>query len=156
MSADKNLDYRFLFSNLPDQCLLLTPDFTMIAATKSYYKITHTTPEQLLDKNVFDVFPENEETKKHDGAKTLSHSLNKVLDTKRRHVMPTIRYDLKTADGKFVQRWWRVTNSPILDEDGNVAYIHNSVEDISNIIDVLESAQDVLRANDKEDHKDKD
>lgn len=150
----KTLDYEYIFSKLPERTLLLTPDFVMVAATDAYYKITHTSPEQILNKNVFDVFPENEETKKHDGGKTLSHSLEHVCKTKKTHVMPTLRFDIKTKDsnGKFTRHWWRVTNSPILDDKGEIVYIANDVEDISNVVDVLEDAQDVLRDQEK-DHK---
>jgi hypothetical protein len=50
--------------------------------------------------------------------------------------MGILRYDIPsgTGDGKFVERWWRCRNNPVLDEKGEVQWIVANVDDINGIM----------------------
>jgi hypothetical protein len=53
------LDFRLLFEESPEVLLVLLPDaprYTMVAATHSGWRATHTTPET-LGRGLFEVFP---------------------------------------------------------------------------------------------------
>ncbi len=142
------LDYEKIFLGLHVQILVMTSDLTMVAATDAYYAATHTSPASLLNRYVFDVFPENKDTRSAKGANNLSSSLKKVLRYKKPHTLPLQRYDFPLPEeegGGFATRWWRITNSPILDSRGNVTYITNMVEDVSHLVEVMENVQDTLK-----------
>ena len=39
--------------------------------------------------------------------------------------MPVVRYDVKNATGIFEERYWRASSKPVLNNEGEVAYIIN-------------------------------
>jgi hypothetical protein len=61
----------------------------------------------------------------------LRRSLIKVLKTKQGDVMPLLKYAIAKPRGGFEQRYWRVVNTPILDENGFVRLIVNRVADVT-------------------------
>jgi PAS domain-containing protein len=141
------IDFQIVFHGLPHCYVLLTRDFVIVAATEAYYKTTRTTPERILHKYLFDVFPETPETIPESAGKNLSFSLRQVLHTKEQQAMQLQRYDLELTPGKRSAHWWRMVNAPILGPDGKVLYIVNMVEDVTGMVDRLESAQDALGQN---------
>jgi len=145
MTTNVKPDFRKIFQGLPGRQLILTPDLVIVAATNAYYAITRTQPKGIVGHYVFDVFPENTDTKQAKGGSNLSASFKKVLGTKLPNVIPLQRYDfpLPTSEGGgFAAAWWRITNSPILDADGKIVYIVNTVEDVTHMVDVLGDAMD--------------
>ena len=66
-----------------------------------------------------------------DGVSKLRTSLLKVLKTREADVMPVIRYDVQGERGPFQPRYWVITNTPILGEDGYVRWIINRAEDVT-------------------------
>ncbi len=58
---DRHTDFRLLFEQSPDVLLVLLPDaprFTMVAATQTRWRATHSTAET-LGLGLFEVFPDN-------------------------------------------------------------------------------------------------
>lgn len=127
-------DYQTLFENIPGLYLILLPDFTIIAVSNSYAAATMTEPEQIIGKNLFEVFPDNPDDKFADGENNLRHSLNTVLKTKQTHTMAVQKYDIRNADGVFEVRWWSPLNKPLLDQNGEVQYIMHRAEDVTQYI----------------------
>ncbi len=147
MTKSAKVNFQQVFQGLPVCYSLLSPELDFVAGTDAYFEMTGTNPKNMINRNVFDVFGENSDTKRAEEAKSLSYSLGQVLKTKAPHVMPALRYDIKLPEdegGVFVTRWWRVTNSPIFGPDGDIAYIVNSVEDISSMMAKLETAEEAL------------
>jgi hypothetical protein len=141
-------DFALIFAALPACHVLLTPEFTIVAATNAYFEATHTTPA-IVGHNLFEVFPENPQTVVTPGERNLSDSLCRVLETKQTQVMPLQRYNLevpRAAGGStFLERWWRVVNTPIIDEIGDVTYIINTVEDVTDMLRGFEDAEETFR-----------
>jgi PAS domain-containing protein len=141
------VDFQSVFQAMPACYLLLSPDLTALAATTAYYAATNTTPETLLGRYLFDVFPETPQTVRDTKGKNLSYSLQEVLRTKKPHTMPLQRYDLKdtSAPGEaFITRWWRIVNTPIFDAAGTIRYIIETAEDVTTMMEALETAEDAL------------
>jgi hypothetical protein len=45
--------------------------------------------------------------------------------------MPEQRYDMRDGDGRFVERCWRMQNSPIFSKGGRLLYLLHQVEDVT-------------------------
>jgi len=52
-------DFQALFESAPGPYLVLTPALTIVAVSETYLKATMTKREEILGRNLFDLFPEN-------------------------------------------------------------------------------------------------
>jgi two-component system sensor histidine kinase VicK len=109
----------------PNIYLVLSPELYIITASDLYLEATGTTREAISGKHIFEAFPDNPELPDADGVQNINASLQEVLLTKRPHYMRIQRYDVPDANrpGEFMQRYWDPSHSPVLDQDGNIHYI---------------------------------
>lgn len=128
ISSDNLLN---IISHLPNALLLLTPDFRIVFASNSYLKATLANRDTIVGKNIFEAFPDNPEDDTASGVSDLNASFNKVLETKKPQQMPVQKYDVPRSDGTFEEKYWDVTNTPVLDETGKIKYIIHSVVDVT-------------------------
>ena len=123
-----------LFNALPGSSLLLrtdAPRYTIMPATSRYLADTSTTKEQLIGRGIFEAFPNNPHDSEVTGEKDLGRSLDAVLLQKKPHYLPVQRYDVKTAAGSYEEKYWRASNDPVFNEEGDVLYIIHTVVDIT-------------------------
>ncbi|MEQ3553795.1 ANTAR domain-containing protein [Pseudonocardia nematodicida] len=116
--------------------LLLDRDLRMIGANPAYLVATLRTPDELDERSLFDVFPDNPALTGADGVANLGASLARVLRTGRRDHMPVQRYDVPAPAGGpgFVQRVWVPVNSPVRDPDGRLVGVLHHVEDVTGLL----------------------
>jgi PAS domain S-box-containing protein len=134
-------DFRLLFESAPGIYLVLTPGLTIVAVTEAYLNATLTRRENLLGRNLFDVFPDNPHDPSATGVQNLSASLQRVLSLRAPDVMPFQKYDIPrpaAQGGRFEERYWSPTNTPVLNKDGEVAYIIHRVEDVTGFVQLQE------------------
>lgn len=124
-------EFRALFESLPGACLVLTPDLTISAVTDAYLQATMTKREDILGKNLFEVFPDNPEEDEATGTTNLRASLQRVLKTAQSDTMAIQRYDIRRPDGSFELRYWSPINSPVFGSDRVIQYIIHRVEDVT-------------------------
>lgn len=148
-TALTNLEYRRLFESAPGLLLVLDPRLNIVAVTESYLRATMTRRDEILGRNVFEVFPDNPNDPSADGVKNLTASLHRVLFHKRADAMAVQKYDiacLPEQGGGFEERYWSPVNSPVLGEDGKVEFIIHRVEDVTQLIQAnLVSEQQAAR-----------
>jgi anti-anti-sigma regulatory factor len=146
-----SLDYRALLHVAPDRYLILSPDaprFTIVDASNAYLEATMTVREQIVERGLFEVFPDNPNDPAADGARNLRASLAAVLETQRPHAMAVQKYDVRKADSdEFEERHWAPLNTPLLDRDRVIAIVHR-VDDVTRVV-ALERAA-ALRARELE------
>lgn len=131
---DPGLDFRLLFDATPLPNLVLTPDFTMVGANEARLSATMTTREQILGRNLFEVFPDNPADPGATGVRNLRASLMRVLQTRRPDAMPLQKYDIPirgSTTGEFEVRYWKPLNTPVLNPAGEIIYILHTVEDVT-------------------------
>jgi PAS domain S-box-containing protein len=131
------LDYRALFENAPGLYLVLTPDLTITAASNAYLRATLTVREQIMGRNLFEVFPDNPDDPAADGTRNLRASLQRVLSSGRADTMAIQKYDIRRPEaegGGFEVRFWSPVNTPLLDAAGNVTHIIHRVEDVTEFV----------------------
>lgn len=123
-----------LFDALSGHNLLLAanpPLFTILAATPQRLLDVGMTKEAVLGKGLFEAHPGNTEDPADNGVSNLRASLDHVMHYKEVHQLPVQRYDLPGEQGRFSEKYWRASNRPVLNDEGEVAYIIHSAEDIT-------------------------
>ncbi|SDW73999.1 ATP-binding protein [Flavobacterium degerlachei] len=127
-------DYIDFFKQSPSLSIVLDTNFNVVAATDNFLQVTMTKRENITDKNIFDVFPENPNEETSYSISNLRMSLNSVLLKKKTDTIDIIKYDIQKPEsegGGFERRYWKAINSPILDSNNNINYIMLLVEDIT-------------------------
>jgi signal transduction histidine kinase len=127
-------DFRILFESAPGLYLVLAPDLTIVAASDAYVRATMTRREQILGRGIFDVFPDNPDDREATGVQNLRASLERVLKDRVPDAMAVQKYDIRTPQGGFEERFWSPVNSPVLDSDGRLLYIIHRVEDVTEFV----------------------
>ena len=134
MELPVNPDFQALFEAAPSCFLVLDPDWTIVAVSEAYLDATMTQRNSILGRHLFDVFPDNPEDPAADGVANLSASLEQVARDLRPDTMADQHYDIRRPEdqgGGFELRYWRPVNSPVLSDDGKLAYIIHRVEDVT-------------------------
>lgn len=133
MKTLQELEFKTVFHAMPVPFIVLKRDLTIIFASDLYLQTTYTTNEQLLGKNVFEVFPDNE-AHESKGAKILKNSLQKVIKTQDTDSLGIISYEVWNPGlSKFEERYWSTVNSPII-KDGEVTHIIHKIEEVTELL----------------------
>jgi PAS domain S-box-containing protein len=137
------IDYHAVFEALPVPMALLAPDLVILDANHDFLEVTGRSREDVLGRHIFQAFPANPAIHDADGRRNLQNSLETVAATGVRDVIGANRYDVEAQDqaGDFEERYWAVTNAPVLGPDGGVVLIINSAEEITHIIRQVLKAQ---------------
>lgn len=128
------IDFLQIFQRTPQASLILTPDLVIVEANALYQTTVGVSGEELVGRTVFDAFPAREET----ALRQLSASFEEVMQTGTAHTLDLLFFPLlrRGPEGEtWEERFWSVINTPILDANGRVAYILNSVADVTTLID---------------------
>jgi PAS domain S-box-containing protein len=131
------VDFRAVLEQAPWLYLILDPSFRIVAVSDAYLDATMTEREQILGRDVFEVFPDDPGDPEATGVSNLRASLERVRDQHKPDVMAVQRYDIRRPDGSFEPRYWSPANKPVLDDDGELRYIIHRVEDVTEFVDQL-------------------
>ncbi|RUO41605.1 hypothetical protein CWE22_05455 [Pseudidiomarina aestuarii] len=142
------LDYEQLFLQTPTLLLILEPrEFRIVAASNSFLKATMREREDLIGRLLFEAYPADpDDATSQLGTQTIAESLNKVVRTGQPDTMNAVRYPIErpqSEGGGFVERYWQVTNSPVFDSQGQVAYILHSPKDVTAQMLAFDQAESV-------------
>jgi two-component system sensor histidine kinase VicK len=127
------------------------PHFTILAVSDSFLASTHRKREELIGNSLFEVYPGSNQ----DAAEMMSsyEMFEKAISTKKRVDYPTFRYEiLNPASGQMEVQYWSNYNEPILDENGQVAYLLNTTTNITKLFSETadkELAQSRLKASEE-------
>ncbi|RYE19024.1 MAG: PAS domain-containing protein [Sphingobacteriaceae bacterium] len=109
----------------PSMYLILSPELYILTASNLYLQATETSRETITGKHIFEAFPDNPELPDADGVQNINASLQTVLRTKQPDYMTVQRYDVPNTNqpGKFIQRYWAGSHTPVLNKQGEIQYI---------------------------------
>ena len=130
----------------PNMYLVLAPDLYIITASDAYLQATGTTREAIIGRHIFEAFPDNPDLPDgDDGVQNINTSLQTVLRTKKPDYMRIQRYDVPDTQnpGKFITRYWDPSHTPVLDERGEVAYI---IQLANNVTDKILTERALLKS----------
>lgn len=130
-------DFKALFESAPGAYLVLDPELVIVAVSDAYLAVTMTERDDIVGRQLFDVFPDNPADSGATGERNLGASLDRVLREALPDTMPVQKYDIRrpqAAGGGFEERYWSPVNSPVLDRDNRVEYIIHRVEDVTEFV----------------------
>lgn len=147
-------DFERIFNTMPGNHLLIKADpprFTMLAASDKYIEMIGRPRNVLVGMGVFEAFPKNPDKPEDDSAEKLLNSFNDVIRLRKENFTPVQQYDLSDIDqNNFIEKYWQIRNTPVINNFGEVDYIINSVEDITEKI--LRIRQDDQQSTLKQSH----
>ena len=138
------LNYRGLFEASPNPYLVLDRNLFIIGANQAYLKATKRELSDIVGRWAWDAFPTDPETEKRSVA-----SFEQVIRTRLPDTMALLRFDIprqESEGGGFELRYWSITHSPILNEDGEVEAVLQHPIDVTE----LERLRDAARATEKD------
>lgn len=140
----ERVDFRLLFEVAPHVCLVLSPQFHIVAVSDGYLRATMTQRDEIVGRGIFDVFPDNPDDPHADGVRNLTASLKFVVQNCVPHRMEIQKYDIRRPEsegGQFEEHYWDPVNIPVLSSDGNLLYIIHSAEDVTNEVRLKKEAR---------------
>ena len=123
-----------IFNAVPSACLVVSPDFLIIAINDAHLRSSGAVRAQVLGRNIFDAFPANPAEPEADGIVNVRASILRVLETRSPDEMPVQRYDVPiggSPDEGFAVRYWKPVHVPVFDSQGEVAYVVQHVENVT-------------------------
>jgi signal transduction histidine kinase/ActR/RegA family two-component response regulator len=144
-------DFRALFEATPGLYLVLDPEFRIVAVSDAYLAATMTRREEIVGRDIFDVFPDNPDDPAATGVANLRASLERVRQHRAPDTMAVQKYDIRRPaeeGGGFEVRYWSPVNCPVLDGHRQLAYIIHRVEDVTEFVRLKErgSEQEAITA----------
>ena len=126
---------RAISTAAPQPYLMLTPRFKIVWVNDAFAEAAMVSPEAIIGRHIFDVFPDNPDWADADGVSNLSASLETVLRDRRPDAMPMQRYDVTDRAGRFIERYWDPSNFPVFSEGGGeIEFILHHVSDATTTI----------------------
>ncbi|MEI9996496.1 MAG: ATP-binding protein [Rhizomicrobium sp.] len=140
------VDYRVLFEQAPGLFMVLDIDFRVLAITDAYCHLARVRRDEVLGRRIFEMFADLPERPGTDAIEKLTASLERTLRLQRPDAMATRRFDpIWPEESGFLERYWSVMHSPILDEGGAVRWILHRIRDITRAVQDPESLSPVAR-----------
>ena len=132
-------NYKKVFYNSPAAKLLIAadpPHYTILDVNEAYNLSTNTSREFLLGKPVFGAFPANPSDNESKNIERTIFSFEEAIRTKKAHTMYNYRYDIPVPGkpDEFEVRYWTTSNTPVLDEAGNVMFLIHSPLNVTEIV----------------------
>ena len=146
------LDYRSIFAAAPTAYLLVradAPQWTILAVSDEYCRITLQKRESIVGRGTFDVFPESHGTETSHGKHNVRSSFEVALSMNGRIVLPIQRYDLPPApdgDGSFSEHYWRMSSAPVHGADSGAVAVLHAVENVTAQILATQAQADAVAA----------
>jgi PAS domain S-box-containing protein len=120
----RQIDYQAIFKKIPAVMVALSPDFTVLDVSDETAELMGHKAEDIIGRDVFDTFRTKPDDSGEPGPRNLRESLERVVATGQRDVMPMTRYDLEEPGkpGVWDERYWTIVNIPVM-TDGRVSEI---------------------------------
>lgn len=139
--TDLPISFMSFFRTAPPT-IILKPDvpvFTIVTANDAYLAATNAKLEDIVGSGFLDAFPENPLDPQTRNVEALRGSLTEAVLTKKQHVLPSQKYDIPIwGTDLFNVHYWKATNSPILNEQGEVEYIVHVTLDITSAVEAAQ------------------
>jgi hypothetical protein len=131
-------DFQALFRHLPGMFIATRPDFTIAAASDDLLRKTFTWREEIIGRNIFDVFPDGP-GRAPDGAHKLESSLRDVIQSGTLRVVRLLRYDMQDhlSGDAWIEKFWTTIHHPVLDcRTGRVMYVVSEARDVTRVVNL--------------------
>lgn len=125
-----SIDFQTLFTHSPNAYLVLDRALTIVWMNDAYLRTTMRDRDTITGLPVFEAFPSDPGT---DSYELLKSSLGRVLESGQADELALIRYAIAAPDGAMAERFWSATHTPLLDDQGQVAFILQHTVDVTEL-----------------------
>ena len=122
------LDVSAIFDAVPTAHVLLDRELRFVWANKAYLAVTGRSLESLIGQRIDEAFPAEGKA-----GEMLHASFERVFETGRADHLPLIPYPIAAEGGRIEQRYWSATHTPILDDAGEVEYLLQNTQDVTEL-----------------------
>lgn len=130
-TANKPVDLWILFSTLSHSYVAFDRNLTIVAASDAFLRQVMMRRPDVVGRQIEDAFPINPSVVTAD-LNVLRSSIESVFATGEKHELQRSRYDVRRPDGDYEERYWNISNVPlVLEEGGAVSYVVQSIEDVT-------------------------
>ncbi|MBU2396366.1 MAG: PAS domain-containing protein, partial [Alphaproteobacteria bacterium] len=123
------------FDASPNPYVLLTPDLRIAGVNKAYLEVTNSQRDAILNRPLFAAFDSGPGEEAPENVRQVKASLEKARDTRQQDHLALVHFSIPTrnGDGEFEDRFWSATHTPMLDDQGEVAFILQHTTDITEL-----------------------
>ncbi len=136
-SGGLTVDLASAFDASPNPYVLLTPDLRIAGVNQAYLDVTNSSRAAIIGKPLFAAFDSGPGEEAPENVRQVQASLKRARDTRQRDHLPLVKFAIprRLADGRevFEDRYWSATHTPMLDEDGELAFILQHTTDITEL-----------------------
>ena len=122
------LDHRAIFESSPNPYMVLDRELRYVAANRAYCEVVGHPLEAFIGRGVFEAFPSEGEPRQ-----LLEQSFRRVLREGRPDTIALISYAVADAAGQARGAYWSAVHTPLFDEDGEVAFVHQHTVDVTEL-----------------------
>ncbi|MBO0902531.1 sensor histidine kinase [Jiella sonneratiae] len=129
--AMRPLDFSRVFDLVATPHMILDRDLCFVAVNRAYERVLMRRREDLLGKNLFEMFPESREPEER-----LRASLMTAFETGEADTIALIPYEIDLPaerGGGRETRYWSATHTPILDDEGRAIFVIQNTNDVTPI-----------------------
>jgi PAS domain S-box-containing protein len=121
--------FRHIIEGIPGIYLFLASDYVVVEASDQYLQTLQTSREAIMGHTISEIYTQHAVHTSF--AAALLQSLIQVSYRQKPHTTDVLRYDIPLPDGSQEERYWRITNSPVLSPEGHVTYIVQHMADVT-------------------------
>jgi PAS domain S-box-containing protein len=130
------VDFAALFQRSPNPYMVVDRGLRYLAANDAYAAILDTTPDALVGRALFDVFPGQLDDQGRPQADPVRDSIERVFRTGQADHLALVPYSvvLDTPGGPAMEeRFWSATHTPLFDEDGTAYAVLQHTTDVTDV-----------------------
>lgn len=118
--------------------MVLDRNHCYVAVNKAYEKVVMRDREELIGRNLFDLFPNDGES-----GQRLRQSFDRVIETGEADTLAYIPYDIPRPPelgGGMEQRYWTAVHTPVSGKAGAGRYVMQNTVDVTDIVRLRQAA----------------
>src|SRR5688572_27045965 len=131
MPSTVSVDFRAFFERSPGLHLVLDPQLFILAGSDNYFGAVAKRREDIVGQHFFDAFSDDPIPADTTSARNLRGSLERAVRERISDAVAMQKYFIRQAGGRLEERYWRFVNTPILDSNGHLRYVIQSIEDLT-------------------------
>ena len=126
------MEFYDYFNNVPENIVIVSPEFKILAATDTYLKTTMRTRDEIIGK-IFLLEVYQDPTISFEENPVII-SIKNAIESKQVDYLDVLRYDLErpaVEGGGYELRYWEASHTPVLDDAGQVKFIIQNTHDVT-------------------------
>jgi CheY-like chemotaxis protein len=137
------IDFKAVFDTSPNAYLVLAPALTVLEANEACLRTVAKQRDDVVGHNVLDVFASAPSAAANEFTQALRASYDRVLLTNSVEIFPLLKCTMQRFSPQgpiFYDRYWKLSHTPILDQQGTLICIATHVVDVTMSQPVIKDA----------------